>query len=110
MKHNPKQIAIYIKAFRTISRQFDIIQTDLALLLFVSYRTLTRGYMSRQGFHNRLKHVMFRGYIVQCEGKGVRLKASDKGIDVLNQYYQLVDKLSEVKPTKQATKRLIDSI
>ena len=54
--------------------------------------------------------MLHRGYIEQVQGKGKRFRVTDKGRDVLNQYYQLVDKLSEVKPTKQATKRLIDSI
>lgn len=54
--------------------------------------------------------MLHRGYIEQVQGKGKRYRVSDKGKDVLNQYYLLVSKLSEVKPTKQATNRLIDSI
>ena len=54
--------------------------------------------------------MLHRGYIEQVQGKGKRFRVSEKGRDILNQYYQLVDKLSEVKSTKQATKRLIDSI
>ena len=54
--------------------------------------------------------MLHRGYIEQVQGKGKRFRVTDKGKDVLNQYYSLVSKLSEVKPTKQATKRLIDSI
>ena len=54
--------------------------------------------------------MLHRGYIEQVQGKGKRFRVTDKGKDVLNQYYQLVTKLSEVKPAKQATKRLIDSI
>jgi len=54
--------------------------------------------------------MLHRGYIEQVQGRGKRFRVTDKGRDVLNQYYLLVSKLSEVKPTKQATKRLIDSI
>ena len=54
--------------------------------------------------------MLHRGYIEQVQGKGKRFRVTDKGKDILNQYYLLVSKLSEVKPAKQATKRLIDSI
>ena len=54
--------------------------------------------------------MLHRGYIEQVQGKGKRFRVSDKGRDVLNQYYQLVDKLSEVKRSKQAVKSTIDLI
>lgn len=54
--------------------------------------------------------MLYRGYIERLEGKGKRFRVSDKGHDVLNQYYELVAKLSEVKRSKQAIKSTIDLI
>jgi len=107
---NNEQQAIQFKAFRTITKQFNVPQVHLIVLVFIGKRTLSKFYLSERGFHYKLDYVLSNGYIEQVQGKGKRFRVTDKGKDVLNQYYSLVAKLSEVKPTKQATKRLIDSI
>lgn len=105
-----EQIAINLKAFRLINKRYNVAQVDLITIVFIGNRTLTNGYLTAHKFHYKLSHIINRGYIEQVQGKGKRFRVSDKGRDVLNQYYQLVDKLSEVKRSKQAIKSTINLI
>ena len=105
-----EQLAVNLKAFRLINKRYNVAQVDLITIIFIGNRTVTNGYLAARKFHYKLSHIINRGYIEQVHGKGKRFRVSDKGKDVLNQYYSLVAKLSEVGPTKQATNRLIDSI
>ena len=105
-----EQIAINLKAFRLINKRYNVAQVDLITIVFIGNRTVTNGYLTARKFHYKLSHIVNRGYIEQVQGKGKRFRVSIKGRDVLNQYYQLVDKLSEVKRSKQAIKSSIDLI
>ena len=105
-----EQLAVNLKAFRLINKRYNVAQVDLITIVFIGNRTVTNGYLAARKFHCKLSHIINRGYIEQVQGRGKRFRVTDKGKDILNQYYLLVSKLSEVKPTKQATKRLIDSI
>lgn len=107
---NHKLLASHIKAFRLICSQYNVPQVDMTICIFIGLETVTYYHIIRHNFTIKFSSMLHRGYIEQVQGKGKRFRVSDKGKDVLNQYYLLVSKLSEVKPTKQATKRLIDSI
>ena len=105
-----EQLAVNLKAFRLINKRYNVAQVDLITIVFIGNRTVTNGYLTARKFHYKLSHIINRGYIDQVQGKGKQFRVTDKGKDILNQYYLLVSKLSEVKPTKQSTKRLFDSI
>jgi len=105
-----EQLAIQFKAFRTITKQFNVPQVHLIVLIFIGNRTLSKFYLTERGFHYKLDYVLNAGYIEQVRGKGKRFRVSAKGRDILNQYYDLVAKLSEVKRSKQAIKSSIDLI
>jgi len=105
-----KQLAIQIKAFRETVIKHGICQIDLYMCIYIGFTTIPHSDLAKHSLDRKLGAILQRGYIEQVQGKGKRFRVSDKGKDVLNQYYSLVAKLSEVKPTKQATHRLIDSI
>jgi hypothetical protein len=107
---NHKQLSVYIKAFRLICVKCDIPQVDLTMCIFIGNETVNYSHIVKHNFTIKFSSMLYRGYIERLEGKGKRFRVSDKGRDVLNQYYQLVDKLSEVKLSKQAIKSTIDLI
>jgi len=107
---NHKLLASHIKAFRLICSQYNIPQVDMTMCIFIGLETVTYYHIIRHNFTIKFSSMLHRGYIEQVQGKGKRFRVSDKGRDVLNQYYDLVAKLSEVKRSKQAIKSTINLI
>ena len=110
MMQTNKQLAIQIKAFRETVIKHGICQIDLYMCIYIGFTTVPHSDLAKHSMDRKLGAILQRGYIIKLDGKRRQYRVSTKGRDILTQYYSLVAKLSEVKPTKQATKRLIDSI